>query len=142
MALCTTCPSSLEELHLSLPGQGPDRYLLLLPYHRSTGPGGIGMLKGHKSLKAILDSGRSIGRPDGMQINGQSSKVGDANAKPLFTFEAGKTYRFRVCNVGLRLSVNFRVQGHTMKVVEVEGSHTVQNLYDLWTSFGHACPCW
>ncbi|KAK4408605.1 L-ascorbate oxidase [Sesamum angolense] len=73
---------------------------------------------------------RSIGRPDGIQINGQSSKVGDANAKPLFTFEAGKTYRFRVCNVGLRLSVNFRVQGHTMKVVEVEGSHTVQNLYD------------
>ncbi|KAL0418087.1 UNVERIFIED_CONTAM: L-ascorbate oxidase [Sesamum radiatum] len=71
--------------------------------------------KGHKSLKTILDSGRSIGRPDGIQINGQSSKVGDANAKPLFTFEAGKTYRFRVCNVGLRLSVNFRVQGHTMK---------------------------
>ncbi|KAL0369974.1 UNVERIFIED_CONTAM: L-ascorbate oxidase [Sesamum angustifolium] len=86
--------------------------------------------KGHKSLKTILDSGRSIGRPDGIQINGQSSKVGDANAKPLFTFEAGKTYRFRVCNVGLRLSVNFRVQGHTMKVVEVEGSHTVQNVYD------------
>ncbi|KAL0369977.1 UNVERIFIED_CONTAM: L-ascorbate oxidase [Sesamum angustifolium] len=86
--------------------------------------------KGHKSLKNILDSGRSIGRPDGIQINGQSSKVGDANAKPLFTFEAGKTYRFRVCNVGLRLSVNLRVQGHTMKVVEVEGSHTVQNVYD------------
>ncbi|KAL0418086.1 UNVERIFIED_CONTAM: L-ascorbate oxidase [Sesamum radiatum] len=86
--------------------------------------------KGHKSLKNILDSGRSIGRPDGIQINGQSSKVGDANAKPLFTFEAGKTYRFRVCNVGLRLSVNFRIQGHTMTVVEVEGSHTVQNVYD------------
>ncbi|KAL0460541.1 UNVERIFIED_CONTAM: L-ascorbate oxidase [Sesamum latifolium] len=86
--------------------------------------------KGHKSLKTILDSGRSIGRPDGIQINGQSSKVGDANAKPLFTFEAGKTYKLRVCNVGLRLSVNFRIQGHTMTVVEVEGSHTVQNVYD------------
>ncbi|KAK4414261.1 L-ascorbate oxidase [Sesamum alatum] len=86
--------------------------------------------KGHKSLKNILDSGRSIGRPDGIQINGQSNKVGDANAKPLFTFEAGKTYRLRVCNVGLRLSVNFRIQGHTMKVVEMEGSHTVQNVYD------------
>ncbi|KAL0436779.1 UNVERIFIED_CONTAM: L-ascorbate oxidase [Sesamum radiatum] len=86
--------------------------------------------KGHKSLKNILDSGRSVGRPDGIQINGQSTKVGDANAKPLFTFEAGKTYRFRICNVGLRLSVNFRIQGHTMTVVEVEGSHTVQNVYD------------
>ncbi|KAL0460538.1 UNVERIFIED_CONTAM: L-ascorbate oxidase, partial [Sesamum latifolium] len=64
--------------------------------------------KGHKSLKTILDSGRSIGRPDGIQINGQSSKVGDANAKPLFTFEAGKTYKLRVCNVGLRLSVKLQ----------------------------------
>ncbi|KAL0436785.1 UNVERIFIED_CONTAM: L-ascorbate oxidase [Sesamum radiatum] len=74
--------------------------------------------KGHKSLKTILDSGRSIGRPDGIQINGQSTMVGDANAKPLFTFEAGKTYRLRVCNVGLRLSVNFRIQGHTMKLTK------------------------
>ncbi|PIN15077.1 Multicopper oxidase [Handroanthus impetiginosus] len=86
--------------------------------------------KGHKTLKSILDSGRSIGRPDGIQINGHSNKVGDIAAKPLFTMDAGKTYRYRVCNVGMRLSVNFRIQGHTMKLVEMEGSHTVQNVYD------------
>ncbi|XP_057781178.1 L-ascorbate oxidase homolog [Salvia miltiorrhiza] len=86
--------------------------------------------KGHKTLKSILDSGRSIGKPDGIQINGQSSKVGDAVAKPLVTMEAGKTYRLRVCNVGMRLTVNFRIQGHAMKLVEMEGSHTVQNVYD------------
>ncbi|KAL6513679.1 hypothetical protein OROHE_019539 [Orobanche hederae] len=86
--------------------------------------------KGHKTLKTILDYGRSIGRPDGIQINGRSNKVGDVVPEPLATVEAGKTYRFRVCNAGMRLSVNFRFQGHTMKLVELEGSHTVQNEYD------------
>ncbi|KAL6576643.1 hypothetical protein OROMI_010919 [Orobanche minor] len=86
--------------------------------------------KGHKTLKTILDYGRSIGRPDGIQINGRSNKVGDVVPEPLATVEAGKTYRFRVCNAGMRLSVNFRFQGHTMKLVELEGSHTVQNQYD------------
>ncbi|KAH6784990.1 SKU5 similar 12 [Perilla frutescens var. hirtella] len=77
--------------------------------------------KDHKALKAILDGGRSIGLPDGIHINGGISN---------FTMEAGKTYRYRVCNVGLRASVNFRLQGHSMKLVEVEGSHTLQNVYD------------
>ncbi|XP_051131371.1 L-ascorbate oxidase homolog [Andrographis paniculata] len=86
--------------------------------------------KGHNTLQRILDSGRSIGRPDGIQINGKSGKVGDAAAEAMFVMEAGKTYRYRVCNVGMRLSVNFRFQGHSMKLVEMEGSHTVQNVYD------------
>lgn len=41
----------------------------------------------------------------------------------------GKTYRFRISNVGLATSLNIRFQGHTMKLVEVEGSHTLQNTY-------------
>lgn len=36
---------------------------------------------------------------------------------------------FRISNVGLSTSLNFRIQGHTMKLVEVEGSHTIQNEY-------------
>ena len=31
--------------------------------------------------------------------------------------------------MGLTTSINFRIQGHTMKLVEVEGSHTLQNTY-------------
>lgn len=42
---------------------------------------------------------------------------------------AGKTYRFRISNVGLTTSINFRIQGHRLKLVEVEGSHTLQNSY-------------
>nr|GMC96173.1 L-ascorbate oxidase homolog [Ipomoea batatas]GME14483.1 L-ascorbate oxidase homolog [Ipomoea batatas]GME21290.1 L-ascorbate oxidase homolog [Ipomoea batatas] len=85
--------------------------------------------KGHKTLKKILDSGRTIAKPDGVVINGKHGKVGD-KIDPLFTMEGGKTYRYRVCNVGMRTSVNFRFQGHAMTLVEMEGSHTIQNVYD------------
>lgn len=37
---------------------------------------------------------------------------------------------FRISNVGLSTSINFRIQGHTLKLVECEGSHTIQNVYD------------
>ena len=33
-------------------------------------------------------------------------------------------------NVGLSVSINFRVQNHKLKLVDVEGSHTIQNIYD------------
>lgn len=76
----------------------------------------------HKVLQGSLDSGKSLPFPDGILINGQ--------AKTSFTGDQGKTYRFRVSNVGLSTSFNFRIQGHVMKLVEVEGSHTIQNTYD------------
>lgn len=37
---------------------------------------------------------------------------------------------FRVSNIGLSTSFNFRIQGHKVKLVEVEGSHVLQNIYD------------
>lgn len=76
----------------------------------------------HKGLAHYLDSGKSLIFPDGVLINGrtQSSYSGDQ----------GKTYLFRISNVGLSTSLNFRIQGHKLKLVEVEGSHTVQNIYD------------
>ncbi|KAK8545117.1 hypothetical protein V6N12_025966 [Hibiscus sabdariffa] len=84
--------------------------------------------KSHKKLKDFLDSGRPLGRPKGVLINGKTGKVGDKQ-EPLFTMEPGKTYKYRICNVGLKASLNFRIQGHTMKLVEMEGSHTMQNVY-------------
>lgn len=42
---------------------------------------------------------------------------------------AGKTYRFRISNVGIATAINFRIQGHMMVLVEVEGTHTLQNTY-------------
>lgn len=85
--------------------------------------------KSHSSLRKFLDSGRSLGRPQGVLLNGKSAK-GNGKDKPLFTMKPGKTYKYRICNVGLKTSLNFRIQGHPMKLVEMEGSHTVQNTYD------------
>ncbi|GLJ09331.1 hypothetical protein SUGI_0106750 [Cryptomeria japonica] len=78
----------------------------------------------HSILRQTLDMGSSLGMPDGILINGRGSN------STSFTVDQGQTYRFRISNVGLASSLNFRIQGHKMKLVEVEGSHTVQNTYE------------
>ncbi|KAM3217881.1 L-ascorbate oxidase [Capsicum annuum] len=128
------------DLHRAAGGFGPinihSRNLIPIPFARPAPSDEYDVFvgdwynKGYKSLKKILDEGRTFGRPDGIHINGKSLKVGDKDAQPLFTVEAGKTYRYRFCNAGLRTSVNVRFQGHPMKLVEIEGSHTVQNVYE------------
>ncbi|KAK1324545.1 hypothetical protein QJS10_CPA01g00858 [Acorus calamus] len=77
----------------------------------------------HTYLKATLDNGYNLPFPDGLLINGRGW---NGNT---FTVNQGQTYRFRISNVGLTTSINFRIQGHMMKLVEVEGSHTLQNMY-------------
>ncbi|KAI3778479.1 hypothetical protein L2E82_07813 [Cichorium intybus] len=77
----------------------------------------------HTSLKAILDRGHKLRNPDGILINGRGP-----NGTSI-TVEQGKTYRLRISNVGLQNSLNFRIQNHRMKLVEVEGTHTVQQMY-------------
>ena len=62
--------------------------------------------------------------PDGVLINGRGPYGTTVNIQP------GKTYRLRISNVGIATSLNFRVQGHKMQMVETEGSHTAQNLYE------------
>ncbi|XP_043711760.1 L-ascorbate oxidase homolog [Telopea speciosissima] len=77
----------------------------------------------HSTLKIILDRGHKLPFPDGILINGRGPKGIS------FTVEQGKTYRFRISNVGLQNSLNFRIQGHKLKLVEVEGTHTMQTTY-------------
>ncbi|KAL6197647.1 hypothetical protein ACLB2K_033253 [Fragaria x ananassa] len=72
----------------------------------------------------FLERGQNLPLPDGLLINGRGWNGYTFNVEP------GKTYRFRISNVGLTASLNFRIQGHKMKLVEVEGSHTLQNTYD------------
>ncbi|XP_021746005.1 L-ascorbate oxidase homolog [Chenopodium quinoa] len=77
----------------------------------------------HTDLKAILDGGHDLPFPDGLVINGHGS---NGNT---FTVDQGKTYRFRISNVGIATSINFRIQGHKLILVETEGDHTLQNTY-------------
>ncbi|MBA0795834.1 hypothetical protein Gohar_006665 [Gossypium harknessii] len=85
--------------------------------------------KGHIALKKILDSGRNLGRCDGVHINRKVAK-GDGKDEPLFTMEPGKTYKYRICNVGIKTALNIWFQGHNMRLVEMEGSHTMQSMYE------------
>ncbi|KAL5717215.1 L-ascorbate oxidase [Ranunculus cassubicifolius] len=85
--------------------------------------------KGHVALRKKLDDGKPLGKPDGVLMNGRTGKVDGKDDEPLFTMKEGKTYRYRLCNIGVKTALNFRIQGHTMRLVELDGSHTVQNSY-------------
>uniref|UniRef100_A0A0E0KTW2 Plastocyanin-like domain-containing protein n=1 Tax=Oryza punctata TaxID=4537 RepID=A0A0E0KTW2_ORYPU len=71
----------------------------------------------------IGDCGNQLPSPDGILINGKGPNGAS------FTVEQGKTYRLRVSNVGLQSTLNLRIQDHNVTLVEVEGTHTVQNTY-------------
>ncbi|GLT66778.1 hypothetical protein SLA2020_391270 [Shorea laevis] len=47
-----------------------------------------------------------------------------------FPVTKGKTYRFRISNVGGSYNFNFRIQNHKTVVVETEGSYTNQTTLD------------
>ncbi|XP_021719725.1 L-ascorbate oxidase homolog isoform X1 [Chenopodium quinoa] len=79
--------------------------------------------KSHRQLGRMLERGRNIHMPDGLLINGRGWNG------YTFTVEQGRTYRFRISNVGTATSINFRIAGHKLKLVEVEGTHTMQTSY-------------
>ncbi|XP_026437605.1 L-ascorbate oxidase homolog [Papaver somniferum] len=89
-----------------------DFTLLIGDWHRTN----------HKLLRNWLDSGKALPSPDGLLLNGR--------ARSLFSGDRGKTYMFRITNIGLSTSINFRIQDHKMKLTECEGAHTVQSYYD------------
>ncbi|XP_043712183.1 monocopper oxidase-like protein SKU5 [Telopea speciosissima] len=77
----------------------------------------------NRELRASLDRGNYLPTPDGILING----VGPYQTN--FAFRPGATYRLRISNVGLKTSVNFRIQDHLMLLVETEGSYTLKQYY-------------
>ncbi|KAG0461838.1 hypothetical protein HPP92_020314 [Vanilla planifolia] len=101
----------------------------LIPVPFDTPTGDFTLLVGdwykanHTDLKARLDKGKKLPFPDGVLINGRGS-----NGYTV-TVEQGKTYRLRISNAGLEHSLNFRIEGHKLTLVEVEGTHTLQTAY-------------
>ncbi|XP_047310743.1 monocopper oxidase-like protein SKU5 [Impatiens glandulifera] len=91
--------------------------------------------KSHKELRKYIDKGGNLGPPDGILFNGygpyryDQSLVPEGNVYETLLVEPGKTYRFRVHNVGISTSLNFRIQNHNLLLVETEGSYTVQQNY-------------
>ncbi|KAF0901248.1 hypothetical protein E2562_038826 [Oryza meyeriana var. granulata] len=91
--------------------------------------------KSHVELRKMLDDGKDLGIPDGILINGKGPFSYDNTLVPeglqheTVGVEPGKTYRFRVHNVGTSTSLNFRIQNHNMRLVEAEGTYTNQQNY-------------
>ncbi|OMP05441.1 Multicopper oxidase, type 1 [Corchorus capsularis] len=92
-------------------------------------------LKSYKEIRSMLKNSTMAYdiSPDKMLMNGKGSSI-DADSKifETFTVTKGKTYRFRISNVGTAWSFNFAIKEHKMVLVEVEGSYvnqiTVENL--------------
>ncbi|KAK8687765.1 hypothetical protein V6N13_086562 [Hibiscus sabdariffa] len=55
-----------------------------------------------QALQQSLDTGNPLPFPDGVLINGQTQST--------FSGDQGRTYMFRISNVGLSTSLNFRIQ--------------------------------
>ncbi|CAD6213144.1 unnamed protein product [Miscanthus lutarioriparius] len=91
--------------------------------------------KNHTDLRKMLDKGKDIGMPDGVLINGKGPYRYNDSLVPAgieyetFNVHPGRTYRIRVHNVGTSTSLNFRIQGHNVVLVETEGSYTSQQNY-------------
>ncbi|KAI7738406.1 hypothetical protein M8C21_021536, partial [Ambrosia artemisiifolia] len=92
-------------------------------------------VKSHKDLRKNIENGVDLGSPDGILFNGlgpyryDSTIVPDGIEYQVINVEPGKTYRFRIHNVGISTSLNFRIQNHNLLLVETEGSYTVQQNY-------------
>ncbi|XP_020990046.2 ABC transporter G family member 9-like [Arachis duranensis] len=82
-------------------------------------------------LRRLLDFDKKLPSPDALLINRQRDSA-------VFIGQAGKTYKFRVSNVRLTTSINFRIQGHSLKLIEVEGAHTC---VPLCSHRRRACRC-
>ncbi|CAD5176245.1 unnamed protein product [Musa acuminata subsp. malaccensis] len=77
-----------------------------------------------QDMRDAVDQGFPLSLPDGILINGLPPE------KANFTFKSGATYRLRISNVGIKTTLNFRIQGHKMLLVETEGSYTLKQYYD------------
>ncbi|KAJ6405917.1 hypothetical protein OIU84_013814 [Salix udensis] len=118
-------------LHKAAGGYGPirvnNREVIPIPFPQPHGD--IDVLIGdwysadHRDLRASLDNGIGLQNPTGILINGRGPN------ETVFKFEPGSTYRLRISNVGLKTSLNFRIQDHLMLLVETEGSYTAQQTY-------------
>ncbi|PNT76725.1 hypothetical protein BRADI_1g52200v3 [Brachypodium distachyon] len=94
--------------------------------------------KNHTDLRKMLDDGKELGMPDSVLMNGKGPYRYNDSLVPAgieyetINVEPGKTYRFRVHNVGVSTSLNLRIQSHNMALVETEGAYTMkQNFTNL-----------
>uniref|UniRef100_A0A7N0TMC7 Monocopper oxidase-like protein SKU5 n=1 Tax=Kalanchoe fedtschenkoi TaxID=63787 RepID=A0A7N0TMC7_KALFE len=85
--------------------------------------------KSYKDIRSSLGDPRVayVDMPNKILMNGKGPYMDSlSRTHESFTVTKGRTYRFRISNVGSQWSFNFQIQNHTMVLVETEGSYTDQ----------------
>ena len=77
----------------------------------------------HDQMPGLIDSFISVGNPTGAEPVPNSALMNDTQNFTL-PVEPGKTYLFRLANVGAFAGQYFWIEGHSMRVVEVDGVFT------------------
>lgn len=77
----------------------------------------------HEEIPTLMKSFISVANPTGAEPVPKSSLMNDTYnlTTPV---EPGKTYMFRIINVGAFAGQYFWFEGHTMRIVEVDGIYT------------------
>lgn len=77
----------------------------------------------HDQFRDLLEGFISVTNPTGAEPVPNSALMNDTQNLTI-PVEPGKTYLFRLANVGAFASQYFWIEGHTMKLVEVDGVWT------------------
>ncbi|KAI9721597.1 MAG: hypothetical protein M1828_005087 [Chrysothrix sp. TS-e1954] len=77
----------------------------------------------HTQMPVLLKSFISVTNPTGAEPIPDANLMNDSQ-NVTFQIQPGKTYMFRIINVGAFVSQYFWIEGHTMRIVEVDGVYT------------------
>ena len=77
----------------------------------------------HEQMPTLLKSLISVTNPTGAEPIPDANLMNDSQ-NVTFPVQPGKTYMFRIINIGAFVSQYFWIEGHTMRIVEVDGIYT------------------
>lgn len=77
----------------------------------------------HEEMQPLLARFISVYNPTGAEPVPDSDLMNESQ-NGTFSVEAGKTYLFRIINMGAFAGQHLWFEGHTMRIVEVDGTYT------------------
>jgi iron transport multicopper oxidase len=77
----------------------------------------------HKEMKDAIPDFLTYKNPTGAEPIPQSALINDSQNGTI-KFEAGKTYRLRFINIGAFATFHIWIEGHDMRVIELDGVYT------------------
>nr|ANC28028.1 laccase [Polyporus umbellatus] len=103
---------------------------LLKQFISISNPGGAEPVPESGLIYFAAQNGSYLGPISGTSFPSATSAVG-FNENATLPFEAGKTYRLRILNVGGFAMFYFWIDGHEMRIIEVDGTDIEESPIDL-----------